>query len=130
MNYYEILQISDKASEDEIKKAYQELVRKHHPDKTQNEGSEHFLKIDKAFKTLRDKHQRAIYDSEQFQDSSSHLIIHENVSIVDFTSQDELNKVYKCKCGSLYSLNCNDYTKGQEVILSCDECSLNILVKC
>jgi hypothetical protein len=35
-NYYEILGLQEKSSQDEIKKAYRSLSLKYHPDKTQN----------------------------------------------------------------------------------------------
>ena len=33
MNYYEILGVEDKATGDEIKRAYRKLASQHHPDK-------------------------------------------------------------------------------------------------
>ncbi|KAG5678556.1 hypothetical protein PVAND_008221 [Polypedilum vanderplanki] len=131
MNYYQILQVSKNATQEEIKQAYQNLVRKHHPDKNlENEGSEKFLEIDKAYKIIKDPALRKIYDSELFQKESSHLIIHNSVTKKDFTYDEEENiYYYECKCGSFYTIDNNDNSTSEDIILSCDECSLNILVK-
>ncbi len=64
MNYYEILSISPKASNAEVKSAYRKLARKLHPDK--NDGDEQkaleFAKIAKAYEILGNPKQRAEYD--------------------------------------------------------------------
>lgn len=126
MDYYEILGIEQMASSDEIKRAYQELARKHHPDKSGSE--EKFHQIDNAYKILRDPERRKIYDSERMQ-NQQHLIIHETVSRRKF-DHDLAENVYthRCKCGSNYTLEIDEYSNSEEIILSCDECSLNILV--
>lgn len=131
MNYYDILQVSHNATDEELKKAYQELVRKHHPDKSSDiESNNEFLKIDKAYKVLKDQTERKIYDSDLFQKSKSHLIIHGTVSRSEF-SYDNDDKIYyfQCKCGSFYTLDIENVKNKEDLILSCDECSLNILVK-
>lgn len=72
-----------------------------------------------------------VYDSEQFQKSSAHLIIHDTVTKKDFIlDEDDKNYYYECKCGSFYTLENDNCNTGEDVILCCDECSLNILVKC
>ena len=129
MDFYELLKIETTATDEEIKKAYQELARKYHPDKNVEKNEEMFQKIDKAYKTLRDPELRKIYDSERFQRKSAHLIIHENVNRKEF-EHDLVEDLYchRCKCGSYYTIDNDEYCKNENLILSCDECSLNILV--
>ena len=57
---YKILEIEKSASNDEVKKAYRKLVKKHHPDKVQQLGPEHlkgaqekFLKIQEAYEKIK-----------------------------------------------------------------------------
>lgn len=57
MNPYEVLGVSENASEAEIKKAYKELVKKYHPDKYQNNplsdlAEEKLQEINKAYDML------------------------------------------------------------------------------
>jgi hypothetical protein len=63
-NYYEILKVSPKATQTEIKSAYRRLARKLHPDK--NNGSPEtaieFAKIAEAYEVLSDPKERALYD--------------------------------------------------------------------
>jgi DnaJ-class molecular chaperone len=63
-NYYNILGINEKASKDEIKKAYRNLQMKWHPDK--NPGSQDAInmtqKINAAYEILGDENKREEYD--------------------------------------------------------------------
>ncbi|NYT17077.1 MAG: molecular chaperone DnaJ [Methanomicrobiales archaeon] len=62
-DYYEILGIPKNADEKEIKKAYRNLARKHHPDVCKEEGAEErFKQINEAYSVLSDPQKRAQYD--------------------------------------------------------------------
>lgn len=61
---YAILGVGEKATEDEIKKAYRKLARKYHPDANQGDrrAEEKFKEISDAYDVLRDSEKRARYD--------------------------------------------------------------------
>ncbi|KIE04644.1 hypothetical protein NF27_GZ00040 [Candidatus Jidaibacter acanthamoeba] len=68
-NYYEILGISQSASQEEIRKAYRTQALICHPDKIKSKDSDikqacndAFLKISEAYETLTDNSKRQIYD--------------------------------------------------------------------
>lgn len=61
--YYDILGISEDASQDEIKKAYRKKAKKYHPDSNSDEANEEkFKKINKAYDVLSDEDKRKKYD--------------------------------------------------------------------
>jgi curved DNA-binding protein len=60
---YETLEISENASEAEIKKAYRKLARKYHPDVNKEASAEEkFKEINAAYEILSDKEKKAQYD--------------------------------------------------------------------
>lgn len=66
VNYYEILKVSPKATNAEIKSAYRRLARKLHPDKNDGcaEKAQEFAKIAKAYEILGNPKLRADYDRQ------------------------------------------------------------------
>ena len=63
-SYYEILDVSENATQSDIKKAYYKLAKKYHPDKNQGNkiAEEKFKKISEAFEILGDIKKREIYN--------------------------------------------------------------------
>ncbi|XP_050236689.1 chaperone protein dnaJ 1, mitochondrial-like isoform X2 [Mercurialis annua] len=63
-SYYEILGVSENASQDDIKKAFHSLAKKYHPDTNKNNPSakRKFQEIREAYETLNDSEKRTQYD--------------------------------------------------------------------
>ena len=70
-NYYAILGVSQDATQEEIKKAYRELVRKYHPDVGETSDVERFLEVQEAFEVLGSREKRRVYD-EKIQQQERH----------------------------------------------------------
>ena len=61
-DYYTVLGVSRDASEADIKRAFRELARKHHPDVNPEDQGEAFREINEAYAVLSDREARARYD--------------------------------------------------------------------
>jgi curved DNA-binding protein len=62
-DYYKVLGVERNASDDEIKKAFRRLARKHHPDISKAaDASARMQELNEAHEVLRDKEKRAAYD--------------------------------------------------------------------
>jgi curved DNA-binding protein len=63
-DYYKVLGVDRKASEDEIKRAYRKLALKHHPDRNlgDNKAEEKFKEINEAYQVLSDPAKRTRFD--------------------------------------------------------------------
>jgi DnaJ-class molecular chaperone len=66
-SFYTVLDVSETATPDEIKKAYRKLSMLYHPDKNGNssESTEKFQKISEAYEVLGDAEKKKAYDMTQ-----------------------------------------------------------------
>ncbi len=84
-DYYEILEVHPKASQEVIKKAYQTLAKQYHPDVTVYEkgfAHEKLTELNEAYSVLSNPERRREYDSQFLGDSS----IETNTSETDTSS--------------------------------------------
>jgi molecular chaperone DnaJ len=68
-DYYQVLGIPREASEEEVKKAYRQLARKHHPDMNKDDpkaAEEKFKELSEAYEVLADTEKRQKYDQMGF----------------------------------------------------------------
>src|SRR3954452_11964307 len=72
-DYYQRLGVSRTASDDEIKKAYRKLAKKHHPDVNPGNkaAEEKFKHVGEAFDVLGDPKKRKLYD--EFGDDAAKM---------------------------------------------------------
>ena len=96
-NYYELLGLSNDASEDEIKQAYKTLALKWHPDKysyeEKEEIEEKFTNLSEAYFVLGDMEKKSAYD-EQGKEGVDEAIIN-NYS---FKNAEDL---FRSECAAL-----------------------------
>src|SRR5918996_965844 len=74
-DHYKLLGLQRDASLEEIKRAYRQLAKRYHPDRTQNnaQDTEIFKAVSAAFATLSNPERRAEYD--RLLDASEHRTV-------------------------------------------------------
>lgn len=89
-DYYAVLGVPRDAAEAEIKRAFRELARRHHPDVNPQDGGEQFREINEAYAVLSDREARARYDRWGHPDEGASGL----AAVVD-AAQDLINDVFR-----------------------------------
>ena len=71
-NYYDILGLNKNATQDDIKKAYREMCKKYHPDRTGGDDTK-IKEINEAYATLGDENKKRV-DSLDLATGSGEVI--------------------------------------------------------
>lgn len=62
VDYYEVLQLSPRATSDMVERVYRMLAKRYHPDNLETGDSDKFSKVHEAYTVLNDAERRAAYD--------------------------------------------------------------------
>ncbi|KAF0461273.1 DNAJ heat shock N-terminal domain-containing protein [Gigaspora margarita] len=137
LSYYELLEIPETATHEEIKQQYQKLLLIHHPDKSQSSltNSEGMNKTEKvnqiieAWKILKDPELRKVYDKELKATKLRHDgLFNSEIDLDDMEYDQETNSYsIRCRCGGLYIITEENLDQGADII-GCTDCSLRIRV--
>jgi molecular chaperone DnaJ len=74
LNYYQILEVSQKATQTEIKQAYRRLAKCFHPDSQQKTANhEKIIEVNAAYEVLGDPQRRRVYDQKLQSENSYHF---------------------------------------------------------
>jgi DnaJ-class molecular chaperone len=116
MNYYSILGVDRSSDQNQIKKAYRDLVKKHHPDR--GGDAELFKKINEAYETLGDPARRQQYDNPQPQYSfnSNNFSDHPFENIFHEFFKQQSRSVSNKDLKIAITLTLEEVLKGKDVI--------------
>ncbi|XP_020628136.1 dnaJ homolog subfamily C member 24-like [Orbicella faveolata] len=136
-NPYDVLGVSANSSHEEIKRSYQKLVLKVHPDKLdesltqedRDKAYERFLAIDKAWKLLNNQETRVNLDKQlKEQDLSQEWPVSAEVDLDDMEYHEDSGSFSSvCRCSGEYVITECDLENGHNTVC-CSNCTLSIRV--
>ncbi|XP_076042718.1 DPH4 homolog isoform X2 [Oratosquilla oratoria] len=130
MNHYEVLGVAIDADTATIRRAFQDLAKQYHPDKSSEDTKERFHHINEAWRVLSEDSTRKEYDGKlKRQKLYQEFPVSEELYIEDlrFIEEKRLHS-HECRCGGHFTIQSCDIADEEELIVSCDNCSLTIKV--
>ena len=136
--HYDVLRVEPTASYGEIKAAFHGLARRSHPDKRaqnrnrpggEESSSEPFLRIQRAWETLRDPIRRAEYDGGLRQNALSEVskrrgaiaLSREDLEAAVDEETGETVQIYDCRCGEIVEV-VEEGARGKSMLVECPGC--------
>lgn len=123
-NYYDILEVTENATQDEIKKSYRKLAMQYHPDKGGNE--EKFKKLSEAYDIIGDETKRVQYDNQRRNPFGNGGTIFDEFFNRGFHSQRKTSapeKVVNLNVGAIESYLSVEKIITYERKLKCEPCN-------
>ena len=136
VSHYEVLGVSETASPEEVKRAFQRKALLSHPDKRKDgEANEAFRRVQEAWEVLREPGSRSEYDKSNFEASRpvvvSAEVRFEDMEDADCGEEEEDDAAYRrhaCRCGDYYEISDVDIDAGDDAVIQCMGCSLYVRI--
>jgi curved DNA-binding protein CbpA len=106
IDYYEILQLSQRADQETIERVYRLLAKRYHPDNKNTGDAEKFDALVKAYRALSDPERRAGYDVKYEAGNSHQWNIFSPASPSEGAEEDR--KTYRAILSMLYTARRRD----------------------
>ena len=106
IDYYEILQLSQRADQETIERVYRLLARRYHPDNKNTGDGEKFDVLVKAYRALSDPERRAGYDVKYEAGNAHQWNIFSDASPSEGAEEDR--KIYQAILSMLYTARRRD----------------------
>lgn len=96
VDYYQVIGVSPRASQKEIKEAFRQLALKYHPDRNPADGAERMKALNEAYAVLSNPQRRAEYDTlrQQFGDTA-HTHFRSSHSDQDIFRGSDIDQIFE-----------------------------------
>ncbi|KAF5817687.1 putative DnaJ domain, Zinc finger, DPH-type, DPH Zinc finger superfamily [Helianthus annuus] len=131
--HYNVLNVKEDATQEEIRTSYKSALLISHPDKLQKtsettNSESKFLQIQTAWEILGNVKSRALYDTELQMSRQDDDAVADEIVVDDLmveTGGDVVELFYQCRCGDYFSLDSSELGEmGFELSMKGDKVSL------